>query len=158
MVMLAIGAGAMSTFFLLTRTNVGQAIVLEAALRRVEGAVNGEIVVSGIRSTGLHRGAKLVGVRVNAPDGSPLLAADSLEAEYSVRDILRGDILLAGVESAYPNGNVPNWRSRRGGTPDRSQPPVGSFAALKLHLSHPNREALATAWPIPDEPPVTTML
>ena len=60
---------------------------------------------------------------------------------------LAWDALLAGVESRYPNGNVPNWRSRRGGTPDRSQPPVGSFAALRLHLSHPNVDALAAAWP-----------
>ena len=57
------------------------------------------------------------------------------------------DVLLAGIESRYPNGNVPNWRSRRGGTPDRSQPPVGSFAALKLHLACPDAEALAAAWP-----------
>ena len=55
--------------------------------------------------------------------------------------------LLAGVESRYPNGNVPNWRSRRGGTPDRSQPPVGSFAALKLHQIHPDPDALAAAYP-----------
>ena len=55
--------------------------------------------------------------------------------------------LLAGTESRYPNGNVPNWRSRHGGTPDRSQPPIGSFAALKLHLIHPDLDALATAYP-----------
>ncbi len=55
--------------------------------------------------------------------------------------------LLAGVEARYPNGNIPNWRSRRGGTPDRSQPPVGSFAALKLYGIHPDRDALAAAWP-----------
>jgi len=55
--------------------------------------------------------------------------------------------LLAGVEARYPNGNVPNWRSRLGGTPDRSQPPVGSYAALRLHRIHPDRDALAAAWP-----------
>ncbi|MDE2979878.1 MAG: trehalase family glycosidase [Gemmatimonadota bacterium] len=60
---------------------------------------------------------------------------------------LAWDVLLAGLESRYPNGNVPNWRSRRGGTPDRSQPPVGSFAALKLHLACPDEDALAAAWP-----------
>ena len=60
---------------------------------------------------------------------------------------LAWDVLLAGLESGYPNGNVPNWRSRLGGTPDRSQPPVGSFAALKLHLTHPDVDALAAAWP-----------
>ncbi|MXX56895.1 MAG: hypothetical protein F4106_13235 [Gemmatimonadetes bacterium] len=55
--------------------------------------------------------------------------------------------LLAGLDTRYPNGNVPNWRSRRCGTPDRSQPPVGSFAALRLYRIHPDRDALATAYP-----------
>ena len=55
--------------------------------------------------------------------------------------------LLAGTGTQYPNGNIPNWRSRRGGTPDRSQPPVGSFAALRLHRAHPDPEALAVAYP-----------
>ena len=55
--------------------------------------------------------------------------------------------LLAGTQSRYPNGNVPNWRSRHGGTPDRSQPPIGSFAALRLHHIHPDLDALATAYP-----------
>ena len=60
---------------------------------------------------------------------------------------LAWDALIAGLESRYANGNVPNWRSRSGGTPDRSQPPIGSFAALKLHLTHPDEDALAGAWP-----------
>ena len=60
---------------------------------------------------------------------------------------LAWDALLAGLESRYSNGNVPNWRSRHAGTPDRSQPPVGSFAALKLHLTCPDVDALAAAWP-----------
>ena len=55
--------------------------------------------------------------------------------------------LLAGARTQYPNGNVPNWRGRRGGTPDRSHPPVGSFAALRLYRAHPDRDALAAAYP-----------
>ncbi len=105
-VLLALGAGAISSFFILTRTSVGQALVLEAALQRVEGVVNGEILVSGIRSAGLHRGARLVGVQVNAPDGSPLLVADSVEAEYSIGNILRGDVLLAGVTLWRPTFSI----------------------------------------------------
>ncbi|MDE2660737.1 MAG: trehalase family glycosidase [Acidobacteriota bacterium] len=55
--------------------------------------------------------------------------------------------LLAGTGTQYPNGNIPNWRSRRGGTRDRSQPPVGSFAALRLYRAHPDPEALGAAYP-----------
>lgn len=54
--------------------------------------------------------------------------------------------LHAGIESRYSNGTVPNWRSRHRGTPDRSQPPVGSFAALRLHRQHPDRAALGDAY------------
>ena len=68
-----------------------------------------------------------------------LLATASGELAWSA--------LLAGIESRYPNGNVPNWRSRRGGTPDRSQPPIGSYAALRLHELHPDLDALAAAYP-----------
>ena len=67
-----------------------------------------------------------------------LLAAVSGELAWST--------LLAGIESRYPNGNIPNWRSRHGGTPDRSQPPIGSFAALKLYRLHPDPTALAGAY------------
>ncbi len=55
--------------------------------------------------------------------------------------------LLAGLRTQYANGNVPNWRGRFGGTPDRSQPPVGAFATLKLHLSHPHASRIDEAYP-----------
>ncbi len=55
--------------------------------------------------------------------------------------------LLAGLRSRYPNGCVPNWRSRHAGTPDRSQPPIGSYAALRLHQAHPDRGRLAAVYP-----------
>jgi hypothetical protein len=40
------------------------------------------------------------------------------------------DILKAVLETQYPNGNIPNWRSRFSGTPDRSHPPIGSYVVL----------------------------
>ena len=55
--------------------------------------------------------------------------------------------LLAGVRSRYPNGCIPNWRSRHGGTPDRSQPPIGSYAALRLHRTRPDPDTLAAVYP-----------
>lgn len=38
----------------------------------------------------------------------------------------------AVLDTQYPTGNVPNWRSRLGGTPDRSQPPIGAFVVSRL--------------------------
>jgi len=84
-----------------------------------------------------------------APDDWTIFGWDSFFNALELATVssrLAWDALLAGLDSRYPNGNVPNWRSRRSGTPDRSQPPVGSFAALKLHLTCPDVDALAAAW------------
>ena len=96
-VLVTLGLGAMVGVILLIRTSAGQAFVVERVLRRLEGNLNGEIVISGLRSPGLHRGARVLGLRVLAPDGTPLLAVDSVEAEYSVRTLLSSNIVLSDL-------------------------------------------------------------
>ncbi len=66
----------------------------------------------------------------------------SIESQRHVRDIIR-----AVLETQYPNGNIPNWRGRFGGTPDRSQPPIGSYVVLKLFGKSGDRDFLRTAYP-----------
>jgi hypothetical protein len=66
----------------------------------------------------------------------------SIESARHVRDIVK-----AVLETQYPNGNIPNWRSRYGGTPDRSQPPVGSYAVLKLFGKLGDLDLLKFAYP-----------
>ena len=46
---------------------------------------------------------------------------------------LAGAAMRAGLATQYPTASIPNWRGRFGGTPDRSQPPVGAFALAKIH-------------------------
>jgi hypothetical protein len=60
---------------------------------------------------------------------------------------LGADAVKAVLDTQYPNGNVPNWRSRFGGTPDRSQPPIGAFAVLKIFQRTGAREMIAGAYP-----------
>jgi len=57
------------------------------------------------------------------------------------------DAVKAVLETQYPNGNIPNWRGRYGGTPDRSQPPVGAYAVLKLFQKTGDMEMLRFAYP-----------
>jgi len=57
------------------------------------------------------------------------------------------DILKAVLETQYPNGNIPNWRSRFGGTPDRSHPPIGSYVVLKLFQRLGDLDLLRYAYP-----------
>ena len=96
-ILVTLGLGALGGVVLLTWTSGGQAFVVERVLRRLEGNLNGEIVISGLRSPGLHRGARLLGLRILAPDGSPLLAMDSVDAAYSIRTMLSRDIVLTDL-------------------------------------------------------------
>ncbi|MFP4082654.1 MAG: amylo-alpha-1,6-glucosidase [Candidatus Aminicenantes bacterium] len=57
------------------------------------------------------------------------------------------DIIKAVLDTQYPNGNIPNWRGRYGGAPDRSQPPVGSYVVLKLFQKFGDLELLKYAYP-----------
>ena len=101
-VLVALAVGAIAGVVILTRTSAGQVFVLEQALRRFEGSLNGEIVVSGLRSPGLQRGVRLLGLRLVAPDGNSVLAVDSVEAEYSLRTLLSGELALAGLTLWQP--------------------------------------------------------
>jgi glycogen debranching enzyme len=88
------------------------------------------------------------------PDGGPdhwqIFAWDSffnalelvLESPRAAMDAVR-----AVLETQYPNGNIPNWRSRFGGTPDRSQPPVGAYVVLKLFQRTGDKAFLESAYP-----------
>jgi hypothetical protein len=67
----------------------------------------------------------------------------SIESETYASEIVR-----AVLDTQYPNGNIPNWRGRFGGTPDRSQPPVGSYVVLKLFDRLGNQDLLRTAYPV----------
>ncbi|MDD8025869.1 MAG: trehalase family glycosidase [Acidobacteriota bacterium] len=61
---------------------------------------------------------------------------------------LAADALRAVLETQYPNGNIPNWRGRFGGTSDRSQPPVGAYCTLKLFQRLGDMDLLRSAYPV----------
>ncbi len=71
---------------------------------------------------------------------------NGIELALESPDLARESI-LAVLETQYDNGNIPNWRGRFAGTPDRSQPPVGSFAVLKCYLRTGDRNLLERAFP-----------
>ncbi|MCP2518824.1 hypothetical protein NLC82_04210 [Candidatus Aminicenantes bacterium AC-335-A11] len=74
------------------------------------------------------------------PDGSPDLWTifewdaffNALEASIEDCKLAKQEI-EAVLDCQYPWGNIPNWRSAHNGSPDRSQPPVGSFTVLKTY-------------------------
>ena len=57
------------------------------------------------------------------------------------------DAVRAVLETQYPDGNIPGWRGRSGGSPDRSRPPVGSYVVLKLFQRVGEMEILKHAYP-----------
>jgi len=106
---------------------------------------------------GLHRLYTPAGRRwiFDRPDGSPdhwqIFAWDSFfnGLELAVESSrLAMDAVRAVLDTQYPNGNIPNWRSRFGGTPDRSQPPVGAYCVLKLFEKTGDLGFLRDAYPV----------
>jgi glycogen debranching enzyme len=88
------------------------------------------------------------------PDGSPdhwtIFEWDSFfnALEVGIESFKHAkEIIQAVLETQYPNGNIPNWRGRFGGTPDRSQPPVGSYVVLKLFQRMGDLDFLRNAYP-----------
>ncbi len=57
------------------------------------------------------------------------------------------DAVRAVLETQYPDGNIPGWRSPSGGSADRSRPPVGSYVVLKLFQRVGDMEILRHAFP-----------
>jgi len=102
-VMAAIIVGAAGAFLALTRTEVGQTLVLKEVLRRTEGGLRGQVVFGSVHSVGgLHRQATLVDVEVNDETGVRVFSADSISASYSVRGLIAGDYVLNDVEIWSP--------------------------------------------------------
>lgn len=89
-----------------------------------------------------------------APDGSPdhwtVFGWDSyfnaLELAVESPDLAAAAI-RAGLATQFPTGCIPNWRGRFGGTPDRSQPPVGAFALAKIFARYGDRSLVAESLP-----------
>ncbi|MCP2605074.1 hypothetical protein NLC29_02850, partial [Candidatus Aminicenantes bacterium AH-873-B07] len=74
------------------------------------------------------------------PDGTPdLWTIFEWDAFFNALEVSIEDCRLAKQEieavldTQYPWGNIPNWRSAHNGSPDRSQPPIGSFTVLKTY-------------------------
>lgn len=61
--------------------------------------------------------------------------------------VLARSAVLAVLRTQYANGNIPNWRGRFSGSSDRAQPPVGSFAVLKLYRRFTDRKWLQQTYP-----------
>lgn len=88
-----------------------------------------------------------------APDGSRDLWTifewdaffNALEAVVEDRETAAREI-EAVLDCQYPWGNIPNWRSPRNGSPDRSQPPVGAFGVLKVYYRSGDLSLLTKAY------------
>jgi hypothetical protein len=90
----------------LTRTQAGVERAGRYVVERLQGAVNGELEVTAVRSRGLLRGVTLVGVRINGPDGRLFLRADSARLAYDIRTLLAGDIAFRGLTLYRPEIHV----------------------------------------------------
>ncbi len=99
-VLLLVGQGAL---FFVDRSEAGQNFLLDQVVSRIEGQINGELSVGGVRSPRLFQGARLIDVAVRDSVGSLVLQADSVAASYSIWGLVRGDFRISRVKLWRPN-------------------------------------------------------
>ena len=100
---LAVGTLALAALLLvgvvafLDRAPRGQRFALEQVLDMLEGSLDAEISIQGIRFDRLSDGGTFYGLAVSEPGGRAFLQADSVEIGYAWRTFLRGDVVLSRV-------------------------------------------------------------
>lgn len=92
LLVLVVAGGAL---YFLTQTRGGSERVVEEVLRRLQDAINGEIVVERVTSSRVLEGVTLQGVRIRGPTGALFFSADSVRLEYAPRTFLSGDVILS---------------------------------------------------------------
>lgn len=75
---------------ILSETHTGQRLALEQLLRVARARLAGNLTVEDVRSRTLFTGMTLVGVSLDAADGRPVLAADSIVMRYTPLSLLAG--------------------------------------------------------------------
>ncbi|RMH16637.1 MAG: translocation/assembly module TamB [Gemmatimonadetes bacterium] len=168
--LLVLGAGG--AFLFLTRTAPGRALVLARVLRELEGAVRGRVIVATLTPGpgGLLRSATLHGVRLEGLDGRPLLEADSISAEYAVRDLASRRFVFPRIALWRPTITIERtasdsvlnaWEVLPLAPPapadaDSAEPPAPAttrlaFGALAVHDGQ-----VRVRTPLPDDAPAET--
>lgn len=90
---------ALAAVFVLTRTQPGVELVVRQGLERLEGSIDGTVTVERVDSPDLLEGARLLGLEIRDADGRTFARFDTLRFAYSLPALLRGDLVLYGVEA-----------------------------------------------------------
>ncbi|MGB8952356.1 MAG: trehalase family glycosidase [Candidatus Aminicenantales bacterium] len=131
-------------------------VKIEGLFEGVPESITNNIFWTVLYQAGNHRfytpaGRRWIYSQLNgSPDHWTIFELDSFfnALEVSVESSKHTlDIIRAVLETQYPNGNIPHWRGRFVGSPDHSQPPVGSYVVLKLFQKLGDMELLQTAYP-----------
>jgi translocation and assembly module TamB len=96
--LLAIAIGAV---FVLTQTDWGRERVTNFVVGQLRGATHGYVTVGRIDGNLLH-GATIVGVSITDSSHAPFVTADTIVANYKLRDLIGERIYLDNVRVVHP--------------------------------------------------------
>jgi len=91
---------AVAGILILTRTGPGVRFVVEEAVGRLEGSIQGSISYEEVASPDLLGGAEIHGLEIRDDEGRLFVRSDTLEAGYSILRLLTGDIVVHDIRAA----------------------------------------------------------
>jgi translocation and assembly module TamB len=144
---------------ILTRTDWGREHVRSFALERIARAIDGEIEIRRVEGNLLRR-IRLIDVAIRDLQGRPFLVADTLEARFALRALLRSRIELADVRIVRavvvldePPGEAWNYARIFRIDPDRVEPGPpgwGDWVALDDVVLEDVRLTVRAEWRPPE--------
>jgi hypothetical protein len=91
----------LGTVLILTQTDWGRERVRRFAVDRIERTIEGRIEIGRLEGN-LLGGVRVIYLRIEDPEGQPLLVADTLATRFSLRGLLRQRIDLLDVRLVRP--------------------------------------------------------
>ncbi len=154
-VLLGIGALCVGGIAMLTQTDKGRALIMDALVPTLSAALPGKLYVGKVGGT-LFTDVTIDSLDIRTPDGTPFLSTGPIRITYDPRDLLDRRIILKSLEVERPvvtlvdYGNDDwNWkRAMRRGGPKLPERPgsFGQYVAIDTAAIHEGTLVVRMPW------------
>lgn len=154
-VLLAFGALCVGAIAMLTQTNRGRALIMDALVPTLSAAIPGKLYVGKVGGS-LFTDVTIDSLDIRTPDGTPFLSTGPIRVTYDPRDLLDRRIILKSLDVERPivtlvdyGADDWNWkRAMRRGGPKLPERPgsFGQYVAIDTASIHEGTLVVRQPW------------